>query len=51
MTGVQTCALPISFTSAGIKYVIELPALIRPNVSGGTSPAIDVWIHMRGRDQ
>lgn len=41
----------LTFTSAGMKYVIELPALIRPSVSGGTSPSIDVWLHLRGRDQ
>lgn len=41
----------LAFTAAGMKYVIELPALIRPKVTSGTSPAIDVWIHARGRDQ
>lgn len=41
----------LSFTSAGMKQITELPQFIRPSVSGGTNSAIDVYLHMRGRDQ
>jgi hypothetical protein len=41
----------LSFTSAGMKQITELPQYIRPSVTGGTNSAIDVYLHMRGRDQ
>lgn len=49
LTDLQGNAL--SFSAAGLKRVNELTQYIRPSVSGGTGSAIDVYLHMRGRDQ
>jgi hypothetical protein len=46
--GTTACA----FTSAGINVVLEVPALIRPSLSGGDGTTdLDVYLHMRGRDR
>lgn len=40
------------FTSAGMKQITELPALIRPNVTAGDgTTSLNVYLHMRGREK
>lgn len=40
------------FTAAGMKQITELPALIRPLVTAGDgTTSLNVYLHMRGRDQ
>lgn len=42
----------LTFTSAGMKQITELPALIRPLVTAGDgTTSLNVYLHMRGRDQ
>jgi hypothetical protein len=42
----------IAFTSAGMKTVLEVPALIRPKVTAGDgTTSLSVYLHMRGRDK
>lgn len=42
----------LTFTSAGLKAILELPQYIRPAVTAGdAATAIEVFVHMRGRDQ
>ena len=39
----------LTFTTAGMKQITELPLDIRPNVTAGDgSTALQVWLHMRG---
>lgn len=42
----------LTFTSAGMKQITELPALIRPDaVAGDGTTSLNVYLHMRGRRQ
>ena len=42
----------LTFTSAGMKQVTELPYEIRPSVTAGDgTTAIDVWLHARGANK
>lgn len=42
----------LTFTSAGMKQITELPALIRPDaVNGDGTTSLNVYLHMRGRRQ
>lgn len=42
----------LTFTSAGMKQITELPYQIRPEVTAGDgTTAIDVWLHARGANR
>jgi hypothetical protein len=42
----------LTFTSAGIRAILEVPALIRPGaVAGDGTTSINVYIQMRGRER
>jgi hypothetical protein len=46
--GTTACA----FTSAGMNAILEVPAQIRPILTGGDGTTdLDVYLHMRGRDR
>jgi hypothetical protein len=46
--GSTACA----FTAAGMNAILEVPALIRPILTGGDGTTdLDVYLHMRGRDK
>jgi hypothetical protein len=46
--GSTACA----FTSAGINAILEVPALIRPALTGGDgTTSLTIYLHMRGRDR
>ena len=42
----------LTFTSAGMKQITELPHKLRPHVTAGDgTTALDVWLHMRGAER
>lgn len=42
----------LTFTSAGMKQITELPHLLKPSVTAGDgTTAINVWLHMRGAEK
>lgn len=42
----------LTFTSAGMKQITELPQYLRPYVTAGDgTTSLSVYLHMRGRDQ
>lgn len=48
----DTLGNPLTFTTAGIKQITELPYEIRPNVTAGDgATSLAVWLHMRGANR